>query len=281
MNYRHAFHAGNFADVFKHVLLTRILLYLLRKETPIRFLDTHAGRGEYDLAGPLAERSQEWRGGIGRIEAVPPAEIIALLEPYLAVVGERDAANRPMIYPGSPRIAQVLLRPQDRLLLDEHHPEEAAALRQAMGRDRRVKILDLDAYVALNAAVPPKERRGLVLIDPPYEAPGEFDRLDAALDKAIAKWPTGVYAVWYPIKEPGAVDAFAQGLAERSKGRLLRLELFIDRGPKPGAHDSLALIGCGLLIVNPPHVLAAEAPVLLPYLSQRLSLEGRGSWRIS
>lgn len=280
MNYRHGFHAGNFADVFKHVFVVRILLYLLRKETPIRFIDTHAGRGEYDLAGASAARSQEWRSGIGCIEAAPPPEIGTLLEPYLDIVGERDAEGRPIVYPGSPRIARMLLRPLDRLLLDERHPEEVAALRRAMGRDRRVKILDLDAYVALNAAVPPKERRGLVLIDPPYEVAGEFARLDAALDKALAKWPTGVYAVWYPIKEPGAVDAFAQGLGDRCNGRLLRLELLIDRGPKPGAHDTLALIGCGLMIVNPPHVLETEARVLLPYLSARLSLGGRGSWRI-
>ena len=201
MNYRHGFHAGNFADVFKHAMLTRILVYLTRKDAPLRYIDTHAGAGRYDLASDAAKRSPEWRDGVARIvKARPPAEVAALLRPYLDAVGSCDDEGKPASYPGSPALAQSLLRPQDRLALCETHAEERAALIAALGRDRRLSIVATDGYVALNAYVPPKERRGLALIDPPFEEPDESARVEAALANALKKWPRGTYALWRPIK---------------------------------------------------------------------------------
>ena len=170
MNYRHAFHAGNFADVFKHAFLTRLFAYLVRKETALRFIDTHAGAGRYDLDSEAARRSPEWRDGVARLlKARPQGEVAQLLAPYLRAIGPFDEEHgRPLSYPGSPALAQALLRPQDRIALCEAHDEERERLVAALGRDRRLSIAGTDGYTALNAYVPPKERRGLVLIDPPY-----------------------------------------------------------------------------------------------------------------
>ena len=197
MNYRHGFHAGNFADVFKHAILARLFVHLARKETPFRFIDTHAGAGRYDLASQEARRSPEWRDGVARLaKARPPAPVAALLAPYLKAIGPFDADGRPASYPGSPALAQALLRPQDRMALCEAHPEERAALVATLGRDGRLSIVGTDGYLALNAYVPPKERRGVALIDPPYEQPDESARVEKALARALAKWSRGIYALW-------------------------------------------------------------------------------------
>ncbi len=276
MNYRHVFHAGNFADVFKHVLLTRILLYLMRKDGALRYLDTHAGIGRYDLAGEAAGRTGEWREGVGRIIGAPaPAEIAALLAPWLAAVGPVDEAGMPASYPGSPTIAQTLLRSQDRLTLCELHPEDAQALAANLGRDRRLKVLRMDGYTALRAYVPPVERRGLVLVDPPFEAFDEFQRMTDACLEAWRKWPTGVYALWHPIKDEAAVDRMHARLAEAGVSRLLRLELSLAQPLREGK-----LVGCGLAIINPPHVLADEARLLLPWLAQRMGASSGSRVRV-
>ena len=194
MNYRHAFHAGGFADVMKHAILARILVYLARKDAPFRFIDTHAGAGRYDLGGAEAKRSPEWRDGVARlVKASPPAPIAALIEPYLRAIGPFDANGAPASYPGSPAIAQALMRPQDRIALCEAHPEERERLIAALGRDGRLNIVGTDGYVALNAYLPPKERRGLVLVDPPFEQPDELQRVEQTLARALRKWPTGTY----------------------------------------------------------------------------------------
>ena len=211
MNYRHAFHAGNFADVVKHAILARILVYLARKDAPFRFIDTHAGAGRYDLAGAEARRSPEWRDGVARLlEASPPAPIAALLEPYLEAVGPLDAGGVPASYPGSPAIAQALLRAAgpDRALRGASGG--AGALIAALGRDGRLSIVGTDGYVALNAYLPPKERRGLVLIDPPFEQPRRAGRVEQALARALRKWPTGIYLAWRPIREAARRRALSQ-----------------------------------------------------------------------
>ena len=269
MNYRHGFHAGNFADVFKHAMLARILVYLTRKDAPLRYIDTHAGAGRYDLAGEAARRSPEWRDGIGRVvKARPPADVAALLRPYLDAVGPCDGEGRPASYPGSPALAQSLLRPQDRLALSEAHPEERAALIAALGHDRRLSIVATDGYVALNAYVPPKERRGLALIDPPYEAPDESRRIEAALARALAKWPSGVYLLWRPIKTAHEDAQFLNRLVALGAPNMLRLE--IDVGPiAPGPHSPAPLRRTGLIVVNPPFALIEEARVLTPWLARR------------
>ena len=270
MNYRHGFHAGNFADVFKHAILTRILVYLTRKDAPLRYIDTHAGAGRYDLASEAAKRSPEWRDGVARVvKARPPAEVAALLRPYLDAVGPCDGDGRPAAYPGSPALAQSLLRPQDRLALCEAHPEERAALIAALGRDRRLSIVATDGYVALNAYVPPKERRGLVLIDPPFEEPQESARVEAALANALTKWPQGVYVLWRPIKTAREDARVLNGLAALGAPDMLRLELDVGEIP-PGAHSPQPLRRSGLVVLNPPHGLIDEARALLPWLAQAL-----------
>ena len=269
MNYRHAFHAGNFADVVKHALLARILAYLVQKPAPLRFVDTHAGLGIYDLSGEEASRTGEWRAGIARIDpaAVPPA-LAEILEPYLAAVGPAGPDGSWRSYPGSPAIAQWVLRPEDRMTLCELHPDDAETLRAAMGRDRRVKVLAGDGYRALNALLPPPERRGLVLIDPPFEKPGEFDALAGALLRAWRKWPTGTYMAWYPLKDRAAVGRFGHGLAAAGLRRLLQVHLLV------GDPDAGPLAGSGLVVVNPPFTLRDEAEALLPWLAERLGRPG-------
>ena len=264
MNYRHAFHAGNFADVFKHALLARILAYLNRKETPYRVIDTHAGEGGYDLAREEAERTGEWREGIGRLAAGAVESSAAdLLRPFLDVVGPCDADGRPALYPGSPLIAQKLARSGDRLVFCEKHPEAFAALRKRFGRDRRVRTLDLDGWTALGAFVPPPERRGLVLVDPPFEAKDEFATLAKSFAAAHAKWPTGVYALWYPVKNPADARALWGSVRESGAKSALRLELAI----APFA-EGAGLVRTGLIVANPPWTLQDEARALLPELAR-------------
>jgi 23S rRNA (adenine2030-N6)-methyltransferase len=276
LNYRHAFHAGNFADVLKHAVLARVLVYLTRKESPFRFIDTHAGAGRYDLASEEAKRSPEWREGIARIlTARPPAPVAELMRPYLQAVGPRDAEGRPFAYPGSPAVAQILMRAQDRIALCEANPDEREALIAALGRDGRLSIVDTDGYVALNAYLPPKERRGVVLIDPAFEAPDEADSIVRALERALRKWPTGTYIAWRPIREARADARFLNSVAALGAPNIMRLEL--DVGPGPiGPHGQERLARTGLLIVNPPHTLADEARTLLPWLAQTLGRDGRG-----
>jgi 23S rRNA (adenine2030-N6)-methyltransferase len=278
MNYRHGFHAGNFADVFKHATLTRILVYLTRKDAPLRYIDTHAGAGRYDLASDAAKRSPEWRDGVARIvKARPPAEVAALLRPYLDAVGSCDDEGKPASYPGSPALAQSLLRPQDRLALSETHAEERAALIAALGRDRRLSIVATDGYVALNAYVPPKERRGLALIDPPFEEPDESARVEAALAGALTKWPRGTYALWRPIKTSLDDARFLNAIAALGAPNILRLELDVG-AVAPGAHSPNPLSRTGLLVVNPPFELITEARVLMPWLAQALKRAAGGGF---
>lgn len=264
MNYRHAFHAGNFADVFKHALLTRILLYLNRKETPYRVIDTHAGEGAYDLAREEADRTGEWRDGIGRLRALASdGDAARLLAPFLDIVGACDCEGRPLLYPGSPLIAQKLARRTDRLLFCDKHPDAFAALKRRFAREKRAKILDIDGWTALGAFVPPPERRGLVLVDPPFEQPDEFARLAKAFAAAYAKWSTGVYALWHPVKDPR--DARDLWAAVRASGaKALRLELAVAPLSAGG------LTRTGLVVVNPPWVLEEDARTLLPALARLL-----------
>jgi 23S rRNA (adenine2030-N6)-methyltransferase len=276
INYRHAFHAGNFADVLKHAVLARVLVYLARKESPFRFIDTHAGAGRYDLRSEEAKRSPEWRDGIARVlNARPPSAVAELLRSYLQAVGPYDAEGRPLSYPGSSAIAQILTRAQDRIALCEANTEERGALIAALGRDGRLSIVGTDGYVALNAYLPPKERRGVVLIDPPFEAPEEAGAVERALERALRKWPTGTYIAWRPIREAQADAHFLNSVAALGAPDILRLEL--DVGPGPiGAHGQEPLTRAGLLIANPPHTLIKEARTLLPWLAQTLGRNGAG-----
>lgn len=267
MNYRHAFHAGNFADVAKHAILSRIVAHLRRKDSPFRVIDTHAGSGIYDLTGPEAARNPEWRNGIGRLldADIDPAAR-ELLADYLDAVRSANPDGKIIRYPGSPALVQSWLRRQDRLVACELEPSAATALTRNFRGDRRVKIIPIDGWTALSAYIPPKERRGLVLIDPPYEATDEFSRLATALEAASQKWPTGIFLAWYPIKDERSNAAFARDLKARGPANMLRAELIA----LPSSSDA-KLRGSGQLIVNPPWTLEQDLGILLPSLAKILA----------
>ena len=281
MNYRHAFHAGGFADVVKHVVLVRILTYLQDKPAPFRVIDTHAGAGLYDLTGDEARRGGEWLTGIARLMQARFSEDVApLTKPYLDIV---RAFNRPgdlEAYPGSPLIARALLRPQDRLTACEVEPKARKRLIDALRRDTQARVVDLDGWVALPAFVPPKERRGLILIDPPYEQKDEFERLAEGFAEAFAKWPTGIYLMWYPVKSRRASDSLARHVAGvvgagATPGKCLRLEFSVaPQAAEPG------LTSAGVLIANPPWTLAGELRAILPELEKPLGRGGAGRFRL-
>jgi 23S rRNA (adenine2030-N6)-methyltransferase len=281
MNYRHAFHAGGFADVIKHIVLVRILSYLQDKQAAFRVIDTHAGAGLYDLTGDEARRSGEWLTGIARvIQARFSETTLPLVAPYLDIVRAFNPQAELRAYPGSPLIARALLRPQDRLTACEVEPKARKRLIEALRRDAQARVVDLDGWVALPAFVPPNERRGLVLIDPPYEQKDEFERIAAGFAEAFTKWPTGSYLLWYPVKSRRASDNLARHVAEvvgagTPPGKCLRLEFSV--APQaPGA----ALNSAGLLIVNPPWTLAGELKAILPELEKPLGQGGAGRFRL-
>lgn len=275
MNYRHAYHAGNFADVLKHVVLSLSLVHMAKKAAPFRVIDTHAGIGMYDLAGEEAGKTGEWRGGIGRLlgpDADPlPAAAAELMKPYLGAVGALNPDGVLRRYPGSPCLALALMREGDRLVANELHPEDAATLRRTLARDRRAKVLELDGWLALKAQLPPKERRGVILVDPPFEEPGELDRIVTGFDNARRRFGSGVYLLWYPIKDPRSLARFHQALANIAPPESLAIELLIRAPVVPDR-----LNGCGLIVLNPPFTLEADLGVLLPVLAERLS-DGTGA----
>jgi 23S rRNA (adenine2030-N6)-methyltransferase len=276
MNYRHAFHAGSFADVIKHIVLVRILLYLQEKPAAFRVIDTHAGAGRYDLTGDEAMRGGEWRDGIGRLlDAAIGEKARDLLAPYLDAVAGCNGAGRLTTYPGSPALVRALLRLQDRLIACELEPVAAAALARNLARDARCKAVAIDGWTALNAYVPPKERRGLVVVDPPFEETSEFARLTQGLETAHRKWPGGSYLLWYPIKEREGPDALARRLRRTGMAKILRAELSV-----PMPRGSTRLGACGLIVVNPPWTLAAELEILLPELAAALTGERSGAHRV-
>jgi 23S rRNA (adenine2030-N6)-methyltransferase len=281
MNYRHAFHAGNFADVLKHIVLVRILLYLQEKQAPFRVIDTHAGGGRYDLTGDEAQRSGEWRTGIARIMQARFSErALPLVAPYLDIVRAFNSGAELAAYPGSPLIARALLRPQDRLTACELEPSARKALIDALRRDTQARVVDLDGWTALTAFVPPNERRGLVLIDPPYEAKDEFEQLATGFRAAFQKWPTGSYLLWYPVKSRRAADTLAREVAHategaRPAGKCLRLEFSVAPQQAGGP-----LASTGLLMVNPPWTLQGELKTILPELEKPLGQGGAGRFRL-
>lgn len=265
MNYRHAYHAGNFADVVKHAILALIVEHLKQKDGGFLYLDTHAGIGAYDLASEQAEKTGEWKQGIGRAmaQADPPPEILPFLELFRSM---NQGEAEPRRYPGSPMVVRALARPQDRLALCELHPEDNAALKRLFWSDKRVGIHHMDGYATMKALLPPPERRGLVLIDPPFEVKDEFDRLRKAMMLAAKRWPTGLYAIWYPIKARTIVERFLADLTQIGLPKTLVAEIIT----KPG-DDPKMLNGSGLAIVNPPWKLDESLERLLPWLAEVLA----------
>ncbi|KIZ40178.1 MULTISPECIES: 23S rRNA (adenine(2030)-N(6))-methyltransferase RlmJ [Rhodopseudomonas] len=281
MNYRHAFHAGGFADVIKHLVLVRILTYLQDKPAPFRVIDTHAGAGIYDLTGEESQRSGEWLTGIARLMQARLSEKAApLVAPYLDIVRAFNPQRGLAAYPGSPLIARALLRPQDSLVACEIENGARKRLVDALRRDTQARVVDLDGWVALPAFVPPKERRGLVLIDPPFERKDEFERMADGFSAAYAKWPTGSYLLWYPVKSRRATDTLARHVTEivsstGGTGKCLRLEFSVAPQSAEGG-----LTSAGVLVVNPPWTLAGELKAILPELEKPLGQGGAGRFRL-
>jgi 23S rRNA (adenine2030-N6)-methyltransferase len=269
MNYRHAYHAGNFADVLKHATLALVIDYLQRKDAPFRVIDTHAGRGRYALASLEADKTGEWRTGIGRLwgaDAPPlPDAVARILAPYRKALAGCNPPGKLEAYPGSPLIAQQLMRSQDALVANELQVDERRELEGALGRDRRVKVLGLDGWMALKSLLPPKERRGVILIDPPYEEEGELNRLAQGLHDGLQRFATGVFIAWYPIKDPKPIERLRAAVAANDEHTLLGVELLIHN-----VADRERLNGCGLVVANPPFTLASELEGILPELTRRM-----------
>ncbi len=272
MNYRHAFHVGNHADVLKHAVLLFCLEALRRKPAPFAVLDTHAGRGLYDLGGAEAERSPEWRDGIGRIwdwPAPPP-----LVARYLAAVRSFNQDGALRVYPGSPALATTQLREQDVLMACELHPEEHAALRRALPRQPNVQVHARDGWEALGALSPPPQRRGLVAIDPPYEAPDELAKAARAMGRALKRFGHGAYLWWRPLKSESALAAADDEARAQGAKDTLRADLWVDRPQAEGR-----LVGSSVLLINPPYGLEEELRDALPFLAEALT-KGRPGWRL-
>jgi 23S rRNA (adenine2030-N6)-methyltransferase len=276
MNYRHFYHAGNFADVFKHAVLALCLEHLRAKSAPFRVIDTHAGTGRYDLASIEAGKTLEWSEGIARligVDAPPlPAGAAAILAPYLSVVRAANMLGRLTVYPGSPMIARAMLRKNDRLVVNELHPEDREALVALFAGDAQVKVMGLDGWTALKALLPPKERRGLVLVDPPFERRDDFEKLAQAVKEVQKRFATGMLLIWYPVKDEESVAAFRrEARAAAPSEKVLSAELFVC-APEGAA----GLAGCGLLLVNPPWTLREKLEALGPFLAERLA-QGPGA----
>ncbi|HEX4986544.1 MAG TPA: 23S rRNA (adenine(2030)-N(6))-methyltransferase RlmJ [Burkholderiales bacterium] len=271
--YRHQFHAGNFADVFKHALLSRLVVALQKKDKPFFVLDTHAGIGRYDLEHDWSQKNAEHRDGIARIwgRRDAPDEFV----PYFDSVRAENVADTLRFYPGSPRIVRRLLRPVDRMVLVELNRKDCEALGGLFLRDRQVAVHLMDGYMALRAFLPPKERRGLVFIDSSFDRAREFDRLTEGLAEGHRRFATGVYALWYPLMEPTAMRAFERGLAGTGIRRMLQLEMSV-----LPEHWTDGMRGCGMVVVNPPFGFEAQARTMLGWLHPRLAVDGAGSHRV-
>jgi len=275
MNYRHSYHAGNFADVFKHIVLVALIQSQQRKDSAFCYLDTHAGIGKYNLLSGPAQKNKEFNNGILKIlqETDPPALIKKYLE-FVQPAGT-SATDKLHYYPGSPCIVRHFLRPQDRMVLCELHEEDCQLLKEAFPRDKQVAIHHQDGYQGLKAFLPPKERRGLVLIDPPYENPDEVTKVVSELATALLRWETGIYTLWYPIKERRSIERFHHSLKLKIDHPMLVTELSIY--PENVATH---LNGSGMIIVNPPWQIDQEIKEMLPWLWRTLSPNKEGRYDI-
>ena len=273
LSYRHMYHAGNFADVFKHALLTRLVIALAAKDKPFLYLDTHAGIGRYDLRHSWAQKAREYENGIARVwkaKDAPPG-----IQPYLEAVHELNPDGKLRYYPGSPLIAKRFARPEDRIVLVELNKTDQLELQAVFERERHVAVRLLDGYESLKAYLPPTERRGLVLIDSSFDRARELDRIVKALKAAHARWTTGVYAIWYPLMEPAAMRDFTNSVARSGIRKILRLEIEVRERDESGI-----IPGCGMLVVNPPWRFDEEAKRIVPWLAKKLLVSGKGGARV-
>jgi len=283
MNYRHHYHAGNFADVWKHVLVVHLVAAMQRKEKGFLYLDTHAGRGAYDLEsasrGDSLARAPEWPDGIGRLQE--QAGLSELVNGYLGLVQDFDrrqggAVDGPRHYPGSPVLVQAMIRPQDRMVVCEKQEDECAQLSEQMARGFRCSVQATDGYRAVKAMLPPPEKRALVLIDPPFESPKEFGDIANALKQGLRRLPATVFAIWYPITDRARVNTFFREIEGVELPPTVAIELTV-----AGEEAPMKMRGCGLLVVNPPWKLQEETEAALAQLAKLLAQASGGRSRFT
>ncbi|MEE1674269.1 23S rRNA (adenine(2030)-N(6))-methyltransferase RlmJ [Agarivorans aestuarii] len=272
LSYRHSYHAGNFADVLKHLVQQRIISYLTQKDKPLCYIDTHAGAGAYSLNSPEAKKKSEYENGIGKLWDAD--DLPELVKNYLKLVNQIHPEKTRQHYPGSPWIAKMLLRREDRLFLHELHPSEQAPLNSLFQRDRRAKIRQENGHQSVVALMPPKERRGLVLIDPSYEVKDEYQTVVKTLKEAHKRFASGSYALWYPVVDRFRIDKLEKQLINSGIRNIQLFELGI-------RHDSeeMGMTASGMIVINPPWTLMKEMQEVLPYLAETLGEEGEGNWR--
>jgi 23S rRNA (adenine2030-N6)-methyltransferase len=273
LSYRHAFHAGHHADVFKHWVLSLLVRSLLNKDKPFFYLDTHSGAGRYRLDSAMAQKNREYSTGIARLWSVKEAPWA--VKDYLQIVRSLNPDDELLWYPGSPGIVRHFLRANDRMFLCELHPTEVEALAAEFARDRQVKVERVDGYIGLKAQLPPKERRGLIHIDPAFELPEEWHRLLEALKDGHRRWPTGIFAIWYPLQDRFATDDFLRRLKRTGIHKILLAEFSI-----LNPTETLRLLGSGMAIINPPWQLDEQLRSGLPWLWEQLAVEGQGGFKV-
>ena len=273
MNYRHAFHAGNHADVLKHLVLSRLLALLAKKDAPYAYLDSHAGIGLYDLRGDQASRTGEWLEGIQRVWQAD--DVPALFDDYLGVIRALNPDGQLRYYPGSPEVARELSREQDRLQLNEKHPEDGQLLKANMKYDRRVAVHLGEGWHVPRALLPTAQKRAVLLIDPPFEQADELQRCAQAMKESIARMRQAVVAIWYTIKDQRQLKRFYQDLQGTGAPKLLRVELLVHAAD----NADVGLNGSGLAIANPPWGLEDELRSVLPWLGQNLG-QTQGGWKL-
>lgn len=272
LSYRHGFHAGNFADVLKHSLITLMITALKQKDKPFVYIDTHAGAGKYSFRSEFAQKTGEYQQGIGRLwsQQTPPPEV----KDYLAAVRAENTGKQLVRYPGSPQLVRRLARSQDRLVLSELHSTDFEALRQLFAGDNQVSVAKEDGLQMLDKKLPPIQKRGLILIDPSYEVKSDYNKVVAALQGAHKRFATGIFGLWYPVIDRGVTERMLQRLQDTGIPKQLRIEHCI---AADGAVRGMT--GSGMLIVNPPWQLASQAEVLLPWLNQMLA-DDQGHWKV-
>ncbi|ENE5172973.1 23S rRNA (adenine(2030)-N(6))-methyltransferase RlmJ [Vibrio cholerae] len=264
LSYRHSFHAGNHADVLKHIVQSLILYSLQQKEKPFVYHDTHSGVGRYDLTHEWSEKTGEYKQGIARVwqQDNIPAE----LDSYLDAIRQLNQGETLRYYPGSPRVARAHLREQDRMVLTELHPSDYPLLEQEFHRDRQVSIYKEDGFARLKASLPPQERRGLVLIDPPYELAKEYRDVVRAIAQSYKRWATGIYAIWYPVVNRCDIDDMLEGLQGLEIRKILQIEL----GVAPDTNER-GMTASGMIVINPPWTLESQMQTILPFLKQAIA----------
>lgn len=270
MNYRHAFHAGNHADVLKHAVLARIIDLMKGKDKPFTFLDAHAGIGVYDLESVQALKTGEWQGGIGRMAELFDSDVEKILAPYRSIIEGMNSSGGTRFYPGSPKLVLDLMRANDRVIANELHPQDVQILQELCGRDKRLRVSNVDYMQSVKAELPFAERRGVVLIDPPFEVLDETERTVKALAFGHRRFATGVFVIWYPVTTEAFAEKFIDAMQAMAMPNMLQAELRVK-----AAFERGGLAGSGLIIVNPPWNLEADLKVVLPALATRLGL---GEW---